>query len=46
MLEWFVLSAVAKKCLTSSELITEECVECRPEKVSNSCLDENVDIIK
>ena len=37
MLEWFVLSAVAKKCLTSSELITEECVECRPERVSNSC---------
>ena len=26
MLEWFVLSAIAKKCFTSSELITEECV--------------------
>ena len=44
MLEWFVSSAVVKKCLTSGELIIEECVECRPERVLNSCLDENVDI--
>ena len=44
MLEWFVSSAVVKKCLTSDELIIEECVECRPERVLNSCLDENVDI--
>ena len=44
MLEWFVSSAVAEKCLTSGEIITEECVECRPERVPNSCIDENVDI--
>ena len=37
-------SAVAEKCLTSGKIITEECVECRPERVPNSCLDENVDI--
>ena len=44
MLEWFVSSAVVKKCLTSDELIIEKCVECRPEIVLNSCLYENVDI--
>ena len=44
MLEWFVSSTAAEKCLSSDEIITKELVECRPEKVSNSCLDENVDI--
>lgn len=44
MLEWFVSSTIAEKCLTRGEIITEELVECRPERVSNSCLDENVDI--
>ena len=44
MLEWFVSSATAEKCLSSDEIVTEEFVEYRPEKVSNSCLDENVDI--
>ena len=32
MLEWFVSSATAEKCLTSGKIITEESVECRPER--------------
>lgn len=44
MLQWFVLPVIAEKCLSGGEIITEEFVECRPEKVPNSCLDENVDI--
>ena len=43
MLEWFVSSDAAEKCL-DGELI--ESIERRPEKISNSCLDENVNIFE
>ena len=43
MLSWFVEKPVIQAAL-KGELIEEENVECRPEKVSNGVLDENVDI--
>ena len=43
MLSWFVEKAVIQAAITGG-LIEEESVECRPEKVSNAVLDENVDI--
>ena len=42
-LSWFVDKPVLQATL-KGELIEEESVECRPEKVSNAALDENVDI--
>jgi len=43
MLRWFVDKCVAESAL-SGELIEENEVECRPERVPNALLDENVDI--
>lgn len=36
--------SVAEKAIQSQSLIEEEDVECRPEKISNAVLDENVDV--
>ena len=44
MLSWFVDRPVIENILKSDMLIEEEDVECRPEKISDSVLDENVDI--
>ena len=43
MLLWFVSKSEINSALAGS-LIEEEEVECRPEKISNAVLDENVDI--
>ena len=45
MLEWFVSSANIQKAL-AGELLEEEAVETRPEKVSNCCADENVNMYR
>ena len=45
MLSWFVEKEVIQAAIKgTSGLIEEESIECRPEKVSNAVLDENVDI--
>ena len=44
MYSYSYVGATAEKRLTSGKNITEESVECRSERVPNSCLDENVDI--
>ena len=43
MLSWFVEHSIAKQALTGT-LIEEEDIECRPERVTNAVIDENVDI--
>ena len=43
LLSWFVDEAVATSAIDGI-LIEEDAVECRPDYVSNSILDENVDI--
>ena len=43
MLQWFAEDSVVAKAL-SGRLIEENEVETRPERVSSSCLDENVSI--
>ena len=43
VLRWLVDDAVAEKVIQTDCLIEEE-VECRPERVQNSILDENVDV--
>ena len=43
ILSWFVEKPIIQAALKGT-LIEEENVECRPEKVSNAILDENVDI--
>jgi len=43
MLEWHVSSDVAEKCL-DAEII--DIIKRIPEKIPNSCLDENVSILK
>ena len=43
MLEWFVLSADIRKAL-AGELLGEEPVETRPEKIPDCCTDENVNV--
>ena len=44
ILGWLVDPSVVSTALTSNSLIDEEEVECRPEKIPCSILDENVDI--
>ena len=44
MLDWFVCAREREKCIQNRELLGEELVETRPEKVPNCCLDENVNI--
>lgn len=43
MLEWFVSSADIRKAL-AGELLGEEVVETRPEKIPDCCTDENVNV--
>ena len=44
ILKWLVDDAVAEKVIQTDCLIEEEEVECRPERVQNSILDDNVDV--
>ena len=44
ILKWLVDDAVVEKAIQTDCLIKEEEVECRPERVQNSILDENVDV--
>lgn len=44
ILDWFVNPTVAKSAISGDRLVEEDEVECRPEKVPCSVLDENVDI--
>ena len=44
ILLWFVESAIAELALSQKGLIQEDSVEVLPERVTASCLDENVDI--
>ena len=43
ILNWFVDKTVVQDAF-DGKLIEEEQVECRPEKIPNSVLDENVDV--
>lgn len=43
MLLWFVSESDTSSALVG-DLIEEEEVECRPERISNAVLDENVDV--
>ena len=44
MLKWFVNPEVATAAIREDKLIEEEDVECRPEKIPSSVLDDNVDV--
>jgi len=44
MLEWFVSPEDANGAVTGGDLLEEECVETRSEKVPNCCIDENVNL--
>ncbi len=44
ILNWFVDPPVARAAINDDKLIEEEEVECRPEKIPCSVLDENVDV--
>ena len=44
ILSWFVDDEVAARALKHNDLIEEEDVECKPERLPDSILDENVDI--
>ena len=44
ILGWFVDGVRIEAALKQDELIEEEDVECRPEKVSDAVVDENVDV--
>ena len=44
ILGWFVDPSVAKAAIKDDKLIEEEDVECRPEKIPCSVLDENVNV--
>ena len=44
LLSWFVDKEVAKDAIDGRLLIEEEHVECKPERIPDSILDENVDI--
>ena len=44
MLSWFVDKDVLERAIKQRILIDEDEVECRPERVSDAILDENVDI--
>ena len=42
ILSWFVETHVATEAVNGTQIIQEEDIEMRPEKVSTSCIDENV----
>ena len=42
MLNWFVDHEVTERVTRGGDLIDEDEVECRPERISRKCLDENV----
>ncbi len=42
MLKWFVDKEVAERVMRGGDLIEEQEVESRPEKIPRKCLDENV----
>lgn len=44
ILEWFVSSTDVNKAVNNGDLLEEEVVETRPEKIPNSCIDENVNV--
>ena len=44
LLSWFVDEEVAKDAIDGSLLIEEGHVECKPERIPDSILDENVDV--
>ena len=44
MLLWFVDKKVAEMALKQAVLIEEEHVECRPERITDAVVDENVDV--
>ena len=44
MLDWFVSAAEREKYIAAKQLIEENLVETRPEKVPYCCIDENVNI--
>ena len=44
MLEWFVFPKDADEAINGENLLEEECVETRLEKVLNCCIDENVNL--
>ena len=44
ILSWFVDKAVVTEVLNKGTLIDEESVECVPEKIPDSIVDENVDV--
>ena len=44
ILDWFVDPLIARAAINDDKLIEEEEVECRPEKIPCSVLDENVDV--
>ena len=46
MLKWFVNEEVAERVMRGGNLIAEEEVETRPEKIPRKCLDENVCIVQ
>ena len=43
-LSWFVDDKVAERALKHNDLVEEEDVECKPERLPDAVLDENVDI--
>ena len=42
MLNWFVDQEVSERATRGGDLIEEDEVECRPEKIPRKCLDDNV----
>ena len=42
MLNWFVGQEVSERATRGGDLIEEDEVECRPEKIPTKCLDDNV----
>ena len=44
MLEYFVSPEDADEAITGGNLLEEDCVETRPEKEPNCCIDENVNL--
>ena len=46
MLKWFVSPGEADRAINDGELLLEDVIESRPEKVSNACIDDNINIFK
>jgi len=44
IISWFVDKKVAERALMAHQLIEEEEVECRPERIPDAVVDENVDV--